>query len=333
MKKYVIAIAIILGVSATLFAEASASENLLYESQAQAAATDEAGYLDWAVENVRRDADAPQEVNSGNTVSTTTVTVVTQVTTVQHEPEPQVQPEPALVVQPAPAPVQQPAAETADGRPIVNVNVNIQNIWRRIPVVRVHYGDDPAPVQTPVAQPATPAVPAPQNRSAFGGFGGPVCMATHIGGSPVLLTGGQGAMIFNHTLILGGAGYSLASRDDKYVDNYTFQNISLGYGGAYAGLRLFGKRSIHITFSALAGFGSMGYSEDGVVTTKVDFNSRSPFFVLEPGVELGITFFKFIELSAGVTYRHVYGFDGFDVFEAKDLEGYSAQLAVSFGAF
>jgi hypothetical protein len=45
----------------------------------------------------------------------------------------------------------------------------------------------------------------------FGGFGGPEVKGTSMLGTGSVLVGGHGGMVLNHVLVVGGAGYSLAT--------------------------------------------------------------------------------------------------------------------------
>lgn len=325
MRKNLLAIAILFSIGTVAYSETSAAEDLLRESEEQAAATDDAGYLDWAVRNVNGNA----PVQTG-TITTTTVTVVTQTTVTRSEPEPApvtTTTTTTTTIQPAP----EPQAQNNE-RQIVNVNVIIHNIWSRIPGISIQAAPEPArPAPAPVTV-TTTTVRA--DRPAFGGFGGPVRVNTHLYGNAVTLNGGQGAFIFNHTLLLGGAGYGI-SQNEKDL----YQPMSFGYGGAFVGLRLFGKSPLHVTFTAFAGIGGMGYETYSTFDSAYKSTTTEYFAVLEPGAEIGLTLFKFIEFSAGVKYRYVYGmndtccYDDVDFYSMDDLNGYSTYLSVTFGAF
>lgn len=368
MMRKLMTIALLAALSGIAYGEETVQQ-LSAESQTQAAATDDAGYADWAAQNVRANAGL-----DNGTTQVTTVTVTTQITVTRvpaqpaPAPVPAAQPAPAPVVQPAPAPAPAPAVQPApqavlvpSNSRLVDIHVNVHNLIRYIPDVHLDWSGPrhprparpapvvvtPAPVYVPAPVVVTPApvVVTPQtvapaaapvnDERKFGGFGGPAYEATFIAGNPVFLSGGQGAMIFKHTLILGGAGYGFSSENyPAWESGSTFGAYSLGYGGPMIGLRLFGKSPLHVTFTALAGVGAIGYTDSGTSD-----KTYEPFAFVEPGIELGLTIFKFMELSAGIQYRYAVNLTDAHDWSAlygsrlSDIEGYSAKLSVTFGAF
>jgi hypothetical protein len=157
-----------------------------------------------------------------------------------------------------------------------------------------------------------------------GGFGGFVVRFSEVGGEFAVFSGARGGWIINHTLVLGGAGYGLAS-EISLTPGVTGRQIEFGYGGVELEYVNSWAKVAHFTVQGLIGAGGL--------TVKQPFTERSEsVFVAEPTGNLELNFAKFFRLNVGVGYRFVSGVDDPDVTNG-DLSGVFGQLTFKFGSF
>ncbi|MCF7805617.1 MAG: hypothetical protein K9N46_16675 [Candidatus Marinimicrobia bacterium] len=163
-----------------------------------------------------------------------------------------------------------------------------------------------------------------------GGYGGPVLKAVQIDGSTEMMVGGRGGWIINHTFVLGGGGYGLASNHPAGEDSL----LELGYGGLYCMVILQSDEMIHVTAGSMFGAGGIDRRPDLEDWEDYDHNNNdgNPFWVIEPEVNLELNVTNFFRIGAGVSYRYVKAMDGFDTM-GIELSGYAANLEFKFGGF
>jgi hypothetical protein len=178
----------------------------------------------------------------------------------------------------------------------------------------------------------------------FGGFGGPGLRFTSVNGTPALLVGGRGGVIFNleqgHSLILGGGGYGLTTnvRLDGIVRDQIQLYLQMGYGGVEFEYVNNTHRLIHPSVHLLLGAGGATYREP--LTWRSDWSGWSDwadldysvFFVAEPGVSLNLNVTTFFRLSTGLSYRFVSG-SSLPGTSDPDLSGLAGGLTFRFGGF
>lgn len=157
-----------------------------------------------------------------------------------------------------------------------------------------------------------------------GGFGAGVVRFSGVADQFAVFAGGRGGWIINHTFILGGAGYGLASDvsiDGGLIPGLPGRDFEFGYGGVELTYVHASDKLIHFTVSALIGGGSitrLGVS-DGV-------------FVLEPFADVVLNVTNFFRLAAGGGYRFVSGVEGFGLSNG-DMSQFFGELALKFGSF
>jgi hypothetical protein len=171
-----------------------------------------------------------------------------------------------------------------------------------------------------------------------GGYGAPVVKFTSFKGEFAVMAGGYGGWLINHSFLLGGGGYGLATQHHLanasgsgiFPDN---GRIEFGYGGGVLEYIFSPKSVVHSTISLLIGGGAVsvgqqwedytswmhGYQADGV-------------FVLEPSLNIELNVTTFFRVNAGGSYRYVSGVSTAGLTNA-DLSGASINLALKFGAF
>ena len=170
-----------------------------------------------------------------------------------------------------------------------------------------------------------------------GGFGGPVVKYTSVYGQSAVMFGGRGGWIINHSLVLGGGGYAVATEVDAPAGVLPEQgplDIEFGYGGFELEYIIHPKSLGHFSIYTLIGGGDNHYIKDvGPVTKSKQTTGESDFvFVLEPAVngELNIT--TWFRLNAGVSYRLVTGVHQ-EGLQNSDFSNIAAILTFKFGKF
>jgi hypothetical protein len=160
---------------------------------------------------------------------------------------------------------------------------------------------------------------------------------SQLDGKDAYLGGFSGGMVINHKISVGIGGYWLANSDDFLypikVDGYTL-GLNGGYGGLKLEYRLKPSSLLHISFPMLIGGGGFEYGDldghDGFDNEDRYDYLDDGFFVVEPGVALGINIVKLMRLDVGVTYRYAPGID-FPTF--NNFNGVTGNFSLKFGKF
>ena len=163
-----------------------------------------------------------------------------------------------------------------------------------------------------------------------------------INGEFATFAGGHGGWVTDHKLLIGGAGYWLANRDDDF---------KMQYFGGLARWTLGGDRRLGVSFGGLAGFGdaTLGRPYGELFgnpaplphnahfpprgRTGSSFTSTTPvlvneqFFIAEPQIDALWRINGWLRLDAGVGYRAIGGANLLH----DQLRGVSGTIAVRFG--
>jgi hypothetical protein len=164
-----------------------------------------------------------------------------------------------------------------------------------------------------------------------GGFGAPVWKITRLNGETVGLTGGRGGVIINHTLVLGGGGYSTFADAGTSLINST-DNEKLFLRMEYSGFEIEyihrSSKMLHWTIYTLLGSGRLEIREHEPDRTYAKEN----FFVCNASVNAELNVIKWCRLNVGAGYRVAMGVDVEGV-ENRDISGSEAHVTVKFGKF
>jgi hypothetical protein len=153
----------------------------------------------------------------------------------------------------------------------------------------------------------------------------------------VFLSGISGGVIFNHSFSLGMSGYGIVnSYNLQYSDIAPPDDLYLygGYGGLKMEYILNPSKVVHVSFPLLIGGGALSYNRHN----DMDYNymeesyASDGFFVVEPGVMVGVNLIKFMRLDAGVTYRFAPNIDLPNTSSVL-LNGFNAIASLKFGKF
>jgi|GEM_PF-3007694 len=162
---------------------------------------------------------------------------------------------------------------------------------------------------------------------AIGGFGGIGVMYTRFagGGSPQVC--GEGGVIIDHVLELGGGGCGITSTVDAYEKygpepHYPDDRMGFGYGGFLVRYHLFSRNIVNLGVGALIGAGGLtiGTWDTSEQEWSSDYkHMRSEaVFVFEPHVGAYTNFTRWLRIGAVAGYRLVSGVDTPGV-KASDL--------------
>ncbi|MCU0377449.1 MAG: hypothetical protein MUC78_04250 [Bacteroidales bacterium] len=157
------------------------------------------------------------------------------------------------------------------------------------------------------------------------------------------LGGMSGGIIINHSYSIGGAGYwIIPSQNLSFSGINDTADVYLygGYGGLKLEYRLNPTKLVSIAFPLLIGGGGAAYStwgpKDWYNTHHDDLFGNSyiwdSYFVIEPGVTVGINILSFMRMDAGIGYRLTTGIDLPDV--SRDMfNNFNATISMKFGIF
>jgi len=172
---------------------------------------------------------------------------------------------------------------------------------------------------------------------------------SEINGKNSYLPGFAGGMVMNHNFRLGLAGKSLNCYETYLrYDNLFDEPVYLegGYGGLYLEFSPIEDKVIHLTFPVIIGGGGASYLtkekypendfDDDDWNWDWDFKrkelSTSPFFVIEPGVNVEVNITRFMKLHSGFSYRWTAGLD-LQHTSGNAFNGSNLNLGLKFGKF
>jgi len=166
---------------------------------------------------------------------------------------------------------------------------------------------------------------------------------TMIDKKSVCLVGLSGGIIVNKNFSIGLEGIGILTNNNlKFTGINDTADVYLygGYGGLILEYRINPMQPVNIAFPLLIGGGGAAYStwgpgnwnNSGPDDHKDNVYNWDGYFVLEPGVTVGINLLKFMRLDAGVTYRLVQGLNLPETGTTM-LNGFNAKLSLKFGRF
>jgi hypothetical protein len=159
----------------------------------------------------------------------------------------------------------------------------------------------------------------------------------------VFLGGMSGGIIINHSFSIGLAGYGIMnSQNLKYSGINDTADIYLygGYGGLKLEYRINPLKMVNVAFPLLIGTGGLTYSSWGMdyMHTNNHYDNSDfsyawdSFFVIEPGVLVGVNLFKFMRLDAGISYIFAPGID-LPKTSSNLMNSFNASISLKFGRF
>jgi hypothetical protein len=152
-----------------------------------------------------------------------------------------------------------------------------------------------------------------------GGYGGPVIKFTSFAGNFGVIVGGRGGWIINHTFVIGGGYYGLAS--NIKIDGST---TDMEYGGFEFEYIWQSDRLLHFTVHLGTGGGRV---------QMLDPYNEDRFFYIEPTVSLEINLIKWFRINAGIGYLWVDNIQGMPGLSSSDVRGITGTIVFKFGWF
>lgn len=150
--------------------------------------------------------------------------------------------------------------------------------------------------------------------------------------------GMSGGIIVNHEFSIGLAGYGIMnSQNFRYSGILDTADVYLygGYGGLKLEYRLYPLNTINVAFPVLIGGGGVTYSTwgpDNWNGNNENAYAWDGYFIIEPGVMVGINMLKFMRLDLGFSYRYAPGID-LPKTDSDLLNGFNANISLKFGRF
>lgn len=171
----------------------------------------------------------------------------------------------------------------------------------------------------------------------YGGFSGPVVKFTTIHNKNAWLVGGRCGWIVNHTFIIGGGGYGLAtdiraSGEAHKIYPGKYLEMEMAYGGMEFEYVCMSDRLLHFSLYSLIGVGNIGYGDESFSDEDMDFDKKDTVFVIEPALNGTLNITRWFRISAGLSYRMITDFQLAGV-DKNDVSGLSATMTFRFGKF
>lgn len=170
-----------------------------------------------------------------------------------------------------------------------------------------------------------------------GGFGGLLFGATSINGEFTYLRGTRGAWIINmnngDAINLGLARYRTRSNFD--AANWSVQGVpqpemDTQYGGFELEYVYRTNNLFHVSLLTLVGSGTVEYDDPDFDLERTSDN----YFVLQPGINLGLNVTTWFRVSGGIFYRYTDGVELAGISGGNEgLSGLSSFLTFRFGWF
>ncbi len=167
----------------------------------------------------------------------------------------------------------------------------------------------------------------------LGGYGGPSISYTRVLDSHGILVGGEAALLVDHRLAIGGAGYGLVNRvRGPDAPDGTESRLQLGYGGLLFRYHVLTGTLVYFSAGTLIGAGGVAFTEyDGMDWDEDDDDhDENSFFVIEPALGVHMNLTRWARLSLNAAYRVVNGVEtrGLD---DSDISGPSFGASIQFG--
>ena len=168
-----------------------------------------------------------------------------------------------------------------------------------------------------------------------GAFGAPILKYTSISGQSALLAGGRFGWIINKSFVVGGGIYGLVSQvKANSIDPISGQEfmIAFNYGGLEFEYVLLSDFPVHASLDMLCAGGglSMNVSDRNVPHTSY---YGQDLLVWEPGINLETNIVNWLHIDAGLSYRIISSFNGYNSVSKSNLQGFNGVLTFKFGTY
>ena len=157
-----------------------------------------------------------------------------------------------------------------------------------------------------------------------GGYGGPTIAYTHMLHRDGVLVGGEGAVLIDHRLSFGGAGYVFSrSPDGPPASDGTPREFFTGYGGFLIRYAVYSDIPVYASFGTLIGGGAITLAprqrDDNDEANDENVETRG-FFVLQPDISLHANATRWLRFGLTFGYRIASAVEHFD-YQGGDMSG------------
>ena len=171
----------------------------------------------------------------------------------------------------------------------------------------------------------------------IGGYGGIDVAYTRMFGQDGAVVGLQGALLLDHHLSLGLAGYGWTNSQDAAPNAFGEpQRFETGYGGVTVRYSLYAPHvPVYLTVGALIGGGAIAlqeYDEDERYQSFDDAEDQDVFAVVQPDVTLHANLTPWLRLGLTAGYRFTSDVDRFG-YDESDVNGFVVGGQVQIGRF
>ena len=168
-----------------------------------------------------------------------------------------------------------------------------------------------------------------------GGYGGPGLRIGTLNGELAVQAGGQGGWVIGKTLVIGGAGYGVATEHEVTFNSTTYA-MDFGYGGLLLEYLHKSDEVFHGYLALIVGGGGVSLRDTSQPSSSDDVDD-DVVLVLEPSLNLEVNLTKTMRVGLGGGYRIVSGLkesweDDYGL-TAADLSGPFASLTFRFGKY
>jgi hypothetical protein len=170
-----------------------------------------------------------------------------------------------------------------------------------------------------------------------GGYASVDVLYARMFGQDGALVGLQGALLLDHRLSLGLAGYGWTNSQRGPNDAFgNEQRFETGYGGATIRYSIYLDRlPVYFTVGALIGGGAVALTprdEDGEYNFDDDNANNDVFAVVQPDLTLHANLTPWLRIGATAGYRFTSGVDHYG-YDKQDVDGFMVGGQVQFGRF
>jgi len=158
------------------------------------------------------------------------------------------------------------------------------------------------------------------------------------------LPGFSFGMVINRSFHLGLIGKSFSWHETYLKFNDVLSEpvyLNGGYGGLYLDANTNAGKILHISFPVIIAGGCASYmsvnkyaelDEDGQIDYSSQELASSPFFVVEPGINLEMNITGFMKAYTGLSYRWINGLD-LENTSSRAFSGMNFNVGLRFGKF
>jgi hypothetical protein len=170
-----------------------------------------------------------------------------------------------------------------------------------------------------------------------GGYGGLDVAYTRMFGRDGVLVGGQGAVLINHRLALGIAGYGWSNPlEGPNASNGDAQHFETGYGGFTAHYSFyFDPLPVYFTVGTLVGAGAIDLTDEKHSDGFDGFEDKAGedvFAIIQPDVTVHANLTRWMRVGLTASYRLTSGVNRLG-FTESDVNGAMIGTQIQFGSF